>query len=123
MEAEEQSEEHKPPPLASSAPRTRKAKDTQYRLGVGRPTIAGGSGARAVTKSVNVSRGSKRLKITRNAKQSEETIVEGELPPLVRCPSAISVFLEVEPEPEKIPADEKCQFTNDFKMVESLISA
>ncbi|KAK0208355.1 hypothetical protein DFS33DRAFT_1379881 [Desarmillaria ectypa] len=41
-----------PPP-----PRTRKAKETQSKLGVGRPVAAGGSGARAVTKSVNIVNG------------------------------------------------------------------
>ncbi|KAI0785967.1 hypothetical protein C8Q75DRAFT_893439 [Abortiporus biennis] len=35
---------------------TRKAKDTQLRLGVGRPALAGGSGARAVTKSTSLTR-------------------------------------------------------------------
>ncbi|KAG7450376.1 uncharacterized protein BT62DRAFT_927676 [Guyanagaster necrorhizus] len=38
-------------------PRTRKAKETQTRLGVGRPVAAGGTGARAVTKSANVTNG------------------------------------------------------------------
>ncbi|KAK0506085.1 hypothetical protein EDD18DRAFT_1342413 [Armillaria luteobubalina] len=38
-------------------PRTRKAKETQTKLGVGRPVAAGGSGARAVTKSMNIING------------------------------------------------------------------
>ncbi|KAK0245839.1 hypothetical protein EDD85DRAFT_35219 [Armillaria nabsnona] len=38
-------------------PRTRKAKETQTKLGVGRPVAAGGSGARAVTKSTNITNG------------------------------------------------------------------
>ncbi|KAK0233232.1 hypothetical protein IW262DRAFT_1451787 [Armillaria fumosa] len=38
-------------------PRTRKAKETQTKLGVGRPVAAGGSGARAVTKSMNITNG------------------------------------------------------------------
>ncbi|KAG2129899.1 hypothetical protein DEU56DRAFT_816095 [Suillus clintonianus] len=88
IEIEQQPEEHKPPPApVDPAPRTRKAKDTQYRLGVGRPIIAGGSGARAVTKSVGVSRGSKRTKSIKNVKPSEDTIAE-----------------EPEPEPEPTPA-------------------
>lgn len=86
IEVEQQPKEHKPPPApVDPAPRTRKAKDTQYRLGVGRPIIAGGSGARAVTKSVSVSRGSKRAKSLRHVKPSEDPIAE-------------------EPEPEPIPA-------------------
>ncbi|OJA10792.1 hypothetical protein AZE42_00299 [Rhizopogon vesiculosus] len=89
-EAKEQPEIQNPPTPIYSTPRTRKARDTQYKLGVGRPTIAGGSGARAVTKSGSVSRGSKRAKSTRNVKSSEETIVE-----------------ELEPEPEQFLAPVK----------------
>jgi hypothetical protein len=118
MEAEEQPDEHKPPPV-SSPPRTRKARDTQYRLGVGRPTIAGGSGARAVTKSVSLSRGSKGAKSTRNTKPSEETIIEGEPRPLLGRPSVVSPFSEPEQEPEPglepIPVAVKCQSTNEFR--------
>ncbi|KAG0709000.1 hypothetical protein DFH29DRAFT_890071 [Suillus ampliporus] len=88
VEMEQEPEEHKPlPPPVDPTPRARKAKDTQYRLGVGRPIIAGGSGARAVTKSISVSRSSKRAKSMKNVKPSEETIAE-----------------EPEPEPEPIPA-------------------
>lgn len=58
-------------------PRTRKAKETQFRLGVGRPVAAGGSGARAVTKSQSVSRG-KRGKPSRSVKPMEEAIQEEE---------------------------------------------
>ncbi|KAG1757432.1 hypothetical protein EDB19DRAFT_37174 [Suillus lakei] len=77
IEVEQQPREHEPPPPpVDPTPRTRKAKDTQYRLGVGRPIIAGGSGARAVTKSVSVSRGSKRAKSMKNVKPSEDTIAE-----------------------------------------------
>ncbi|OAX44749.1 hypothetical protein K503DRAFT_861044 [Rhizopogon vinicolor AM-OR11-026] len=86
-EAKEQPETQNPPTPTYSTLRTRKARDTQYRLGVGRPTIAGGSGARAVTKSGSISRGSKRAKSTRNVKPSEETIVE-ELEP-ERFPAAV----------------------------------
>ncbi|KAH9946808.1 hypothetical protein B0H21DRAFT_741857 [Amylocystis lapponica] len=71
------------PPLHTppvTAPRIRKAKDTQYRLGVGRPALAGGSGARAVTKSVSVSRG-KRGKASRSVKPAEEPIREEEEEP------------------------------------------
>jgi hypothetical protein len=69
-----------PPPdgmAGGPASRTRKAKDTQFRLGVGRPSAAGGSGARAVTtKVVSVAR-SKRGKPSRSGRPGEATIVEG----------------------------------------------
>ncbi|KAI6005253.1 hypothetical protein F5J12DRAFT_835767 [Pisolithus orientalis] len=72
-------EEVKPPPPPSprQLPRTRKAKESQYRLGVGRPVVAGGSGARSITKSVSVSRKSKRGKSSTSVKPSEATITEG----------------------------------------------
>jgi hypothetical protein len=64
-----------PPPAA----RTRKAKDTQMRLGKGRPAIAGGNGARAVTKSASMPRGSTRGRASRiSSKPAQETILEGE---------------------------------------------
>lgn len=101
---EQQPKEHKPPPApVDPTPRTRKAKDTQYRLGVGRPIIAGGSGARSVTKSVSVSRGSKRAKSMKNIKPSEGAIAEGERQPSSIRPSVTSTFAEPEPEPESIP--------------------
>ncbi|KAI0936184.1 hypothetical protein AcV5_004384 [Taiwanofungus camphoratus] len=59
----------------ATAPRTRKAKETQYRLGVGRPALAGGSGARAITKSMSVSKG-KRGKGSRSMKPTEDAIQE-----------------------------------------------
>ena len=62
-----------PPPPAS---RTRKAKDTQTRLGMGRPVIAGGSGARVVTKSISISKNVKRGKNSRNVRAAQETIRE-----------------------------------------------
>ncbi|KAL0566220.1 hypothetical protein V5O48_015794 [Marasmius crinis-equi] len=58
-------------------PRTRKAKDTQRRLGMGRPVAAGGSGARAVTKSLSVSK-SRRGKVSRSIIPVEATIPEEE---------------------------------------------
>ncbi|KAI0274620.1 hypothetical protein BC834DRAFT_848953 [Gloeopeniophorella convolvens] len=64
------------------ATRTRKAKDAQLRLGVGRPTAAGGQGARAVTKSVSSVKGS-RSKSGRTAKPATETIVEEATSPVV----------------------------------------
>ncbi|KAA1468177.1 hypothetical protein DENSPDRAFT_833392 [Dentipellis sp. KUC8613] len=64
---------HSPP--RGPATRTRKAKDAQLKLGVGRPMAAGGSGARAVTKSISMGR-SKRGKSSRSAKPVDETIEE-----------------------------------------------
>jgi hypothetical protein len=74
-DGEDEDEEAEPEP--APAPRTRKAKETQTRLGVGRPVAAGGSGPRAVTKSVTVSRG-KRGRPSRNVKTKEPTIEEGQ---------------------------------------------
>ncbi|KAF5377508.1 hypothetical protein D9615_005285 [Tricholomella constricta] len=61
------------PELTPPATRTRKGKE-QTRLGVGRPVAAGGSGPRAVTKSLSVSK--KRSKGSRSMKPTEATIVE-----------------------------------------------
>lgn len=124
VETIEQPEEQKCLPPVASTSRTRKARDTQYKLGVGRPTIAGGSGARVVTKSVSVSRGSKRVKSTRNVKPSAETIVEGELYLSLGHPLVISSFSELEPEPEpeqepeleQIPGAVQCQSINEFRL-------
>ncbi|KDQ63606.1 hypothetical protein JAAARDRAFT_29627 [Jaapia argillacea MUCL 33604] len=71
-----------PEPESSTAtsrlPRTRKAKDTQLRLGVGRPAVAGGSGARAVTKIPVVLKSSKRTKSSKTFKSTEADIPEEE---------------------------------------------
>jgi hypothetical protein len=58
-------------PLAKRT--TRKAKETQFRLGVGRPKVAGGAGPRAVTKSVGVIKGKRSSKSTKIA---EDIIAE-----------------------------------------------
>ena len=70
-------------PSAKAAPspvlppaRTRKAKELQTRLGVGKPVIAGGHGPRAVTRSTGSSRG-KRAKSSKSLKPTEDTIEEG----------------------------------------------
>ena len=60
--------------------RTRKAKELQTRLGVGRPTIAGGSGARAITKSSSGSK-SRRGRSSRMGSRLDAAIPEGEQPP------------------------------------------
>ncbi|KAG8219921.1 hypothetical protein J3R82DRAFT_916 [Butyriboletus roseoflavus] len=86
---------HQVKPHEQLAQRTRKAKQTQYRLGVGRPVIAGGSGARAVTKSVNISRTPKRAKSSRLIKPSEATITEGQIHNFCDIPN-----IETFPEPE-----------------------
>ncbi|THH20846.1 hypothetical protein EW146_g604 [Bondarzewia mesenterica] len=69
-----------PMPSAAAGPgtRTRKAKEAQFRLGVGRPAAVGGTGARAITKSMNVSKG-RRAKSSKSIKPAEETIPEEEL--------------------------------------------
>ncbi|KAJ3571578.1 hypothetical protein NP233_g3658 [Leucocoprinus birnbaumii] len=54
--------------------RTKKAKELQKKLGVGRPVAAGGTGARAVTRSTTVSR--ERSRGNRNIHQVEATIQE-----------------------------------------------
>ncbi len=56
--------------------RTRKAQDAQLRLGVGRPTIVGGQGARTVTRSVGIAKGV-RSRSGRGAKTTQDPIVEG----------------------------------------------
>ena len=56
--------------------RTRKAQDAQLRLGVGRPTIVGGQGARIVTRSIGIAK-SVRSRSGRGAKPTQEPIVEG----------------------------------------------
>ncbi|TDL28398.1 hypothetical protein BD410DRAFT_780897 [Rickenella mellea] len=63
------------PPTPVVATRTRTAKDIQRRLGVGRPVIAGGSGARAITKSLSVGKAT-RGKNSKTLKPVEETIEE-----------------------------------------------
>lgn len=56
--------------------RTRKARDAQLRLGVGRPTAVGGQGARTVTRSASVGKGT-RPRSGRGAKPAQVPIVEG----------------------------------------------
>jgi len=63
-------------PPALPPPRTRKAKELQTRLGVGKPLIAGGHGPRAMTRSLASSRG-KRAKSSKSLKPMEDTIEEG----------------------------------------------
>ncbi|KAI0670044.1 hypothetical protein C8Q78DRAFT_1192432 [Trametes maxima] len=78
------SEPDAPPP-----PRTRRAKETQYRLGVGRPTVAGGSGARAVTRSASLSvRGKRTTRASRSVKPVEAAIQEEEEPIEPEMPEA-----------------------------------
>lgn len=61
-----------PPPTRT----TRKAKETQFRLGVGKPKLVGGRGARAVTKAITVPKGKR--SVTKFVKPSEEDIVPGQ---------------------------------------------
>ena len=69
-----------PQPVSQPQPitRTRKAKETQLRLGVGRPKAVGGIGARAVTKSFSLPKNNKR--VSKNIKISEATIPEEQDP-------------------------------------------
>ncbi|KAH9898519.1 hypothetical protein C8Q73DRAFT_780130 [Cubamyces lactineus] len=73
-----ESEAQPPPP----PPRTRRAKETQYRLGMGRPTVVGGSGARSATRTVSIAvrGGSRRLRASRNIRPVEAPIQEEEEP-------------------------------------------
>ena len=75
VDSAEVTEETVPPPL-TAVTRTKKAKETQRKLGVGRPATAGGSGARVSTKkavSRGIYNGSKSYKI---ASLLQDTIEE-----------------------------------------------
>ena len=70
-----------PPSEESTAPAPpprRRAKETQYKLGVGRPTAAGGHGARAVTRTASLSQKGKRGKGSKSVKPTEAAIAEEE---------------------------------------------
>ena len=71
-------------PNFPTAARTRKAKETQTRLGVGKPLAAGGQGPRAVTRSSGSSRG-KETKLSKSHKPKEPTIQEGESFTIIFC--------------------------------------
>lgn len=73
---EDNSNEDQPPPEPVAPVRTRKAKELQKRLGVGKPVIAGGQGPRAVTRSSGSSR-SRQTKFSRSRTVLESTIEEG----------------------------------------------
>ncbi|TFY62167.1 hypothetical protein EVJ58_g4048 [Rhodofomes roseus] len=64
-----------PSSQSSTASLPKKSRQTQYRLGVGRPILAGGSGARAITKSVSLTK-TKRGKGSISVKPSEDVIEE-----------------------------------------------
>lgn len=65
-------------PVVPARPvRTKKAKELQRRLGVGRPVAVGGTGPRAVTRSSTISQ-ERRLRSGRSIKQREATIQEGD---------------------------------------------
>ena len=61
--------------VASHASSVKKSRQTQYRLGVGRPKLAGGNGPRAVTKSTSLT---KKGKGSLSVKPSEDAIQEEE---------------------------------------------
>ncbi|TCD67031.1 hypothetical protein EIP91_000651 [Steccherinum ochraceum] len=54
----------------------RKAKESQYKLGVGRPTLAGGSGARSVTRTGSISKPKRGKAPSTSIKPTEEAIQE-----------------------------------------------
>lgn len=84
---------HPPAVLPSRLPtRTRKAKEMQKRLGVGRPVAAGGSGPRVVTRSATISR-EKRVRGSESMKQLEATTQEGNW--LCYCLSSPSKMLNI----------------------------
>lgn len=79
--------------------RTRKARDAQLRLGIGRPTVAGGSGPRTVTRSTNSVAKGVQSRSGRGAKPTPAPIVEGLLDlfiPPVTCPSQTNILLLVQ---------------------------
>jgi hypothetical protein len=63
--------------------RTRKARDAQLRLGVGRPPATAGRGPRTVTRSVSVKRA--RSRSGRGTKPASTSIVEGSSGPFHHC--------------------------------------
>lgn len=68
--------EHEQEPSARPpSSRARKTKETQLRLGVGRPVVAGGEGARTITKPPSVARG-RRGKNSRSLPTLQPTIAE-----------------------------------------------
>ncbi|KAF7320471.1 hypothetical protein MKEN_00832000 [Mycena kentingensis (nom. inval.)] len=105
----EEDTENRPEPEPQTRSR-KKAKDTQSRLGVGRPVAVGGAGPRAVTKSLSVSR-AKRGK-SRTVKPPEDTIpeeAEDEQPPQPEPeaePEADAQDLPLVAGPSKLPAVE-----------------
>ncbi|KAF9474470.1 hypothetical protein BDN70DRAFT_884778 [Pholiota conissans] len=80
-------EEAPPTPVPSMVPalRTRKAKELQTHLGVGKPQIAGGHGPRAITRSSGSFK-SRALKASRSIKPTEATIEEEPEPPSIPAP-------------------------------------
>ncbi|KAF8622234.1 hypothetical protein AX15_007174 [Amanita polypyramis BW_CC] len=68
-----------PSMTVSALTRSRKAQESQRRLGVGKPVVAGGAGPRTVTRSTTLSRG-KRIKPSKAIKP-EATILEEEAVP------------------------------------------
>jgi hypothetical protein len=78
--------------------RTRKARDAQLRLGVGRPTTSRGRGPRIVTRSVSVAKGA-RSRSGRGAKPASTPTVEGSshfrLPLILLEPIICSLYRSV----------------------------
>lgn len=124
---EEKSSTHE---VSKSDPRTkrttRKAKETQFRLGVGRPKVAGGAGPRAVTKSAGVLKGkrsSKSTKVVENAIaediEPEPTDDNNETPPYL---GASDIQHEVTPTIEILPDASDTRHTHEGPMSSSDLS-
>ncbi|KAI0307787.1 hypothetical protein B0F90DRAFT_1677253 [Multifurca ochricompacta] len=98
--------------------RTRKARDAQLRLGVGRPTVAGGKGARTVTRSVSDAKGA-RSRSGRRAQPAQDPIVEGSTEVALLPPS--------NQETSQSPADENGDIhrvsTMDVRTVQARVRA
>jgi hypothetical protein len=89
--------------------RTRKARDAQLRLGIGRPTVAGGSGPRTMTRSASSVAKGVRSRSSRGAKPTPAPIVEGLLGlfiPPVTCPSQ-TIFYSLYRSVRLCPIDDK----------------
>ncbi|PPQ98733.1 hypothetical protein CVT26_010033 [Gymnopilus dilepis] len=101
---EDNSAEDQPEPVAPVAPaRTRKAKELQKRLGVGKPVIAGGQGPRAVTRSSGSSR-SRQTRLSRSRTVLESTIEEEPEPTSAVAKANVEDVPAPEPSGETIPS-------------------
>jgi len=96
------------PPPVPPITRTRKAKETQLRLGVGRPKAVGGAGARAVTKSFSAAKNNKR--VSKSVKISEAVIPEEQDPGASASVSAISIDICAQIATFRTPTDKSTSY-------------